>query len=100
MHPLSLADETFQPAPIPRPLIQLVSGPLFVEIGIDQRMVLVQSSDLGHPPDSFVTAVPLDQPSWGFGHEEDSDTEDEAKDETEGDDDSPGARVVEFPRTD
>jgi hypothetical protein len=100
MHVLALAEETLRPAPRPRPFIQLVCGPLFVKVRVYQRVVLIQPPDTGHPTASFVRPTLFNEPSRGFGDEEDAYAEDQAKDESEGDDDSPGARVVQGPSAD
>ena len=100
MHVLALAEETLRPTARPRAFVQLVCGPLFVKVRVDQRVVLIQPSDTGHTPAGFVRPALFYQPSRGFGDEEDAYAEDQAKDEPEGDDDSPGARVVQVPSAD
>jgi hypothetical protein len=100
MHLFSFPEETLRPTARPRAFIQLVRSPLLIKVRVDQRVVLVQPPDTGHTLASFLRPTLFYQPSRGFGDEEDAYAEDKAKDESEGDDDSPRARVVQFPRPD
>jgi hypothetical protein len=76
MHLLALAEETLRPRPRPCSFIQLVCGPLLVKVRVDQRVVLIQPPDSGHPTAGFVRPALFDEPSRGFGDEEDAYAED------------------------